>query len=123
MKTELAIRQLQQALDRLALPPEKQIAHIARLGVEPDELALEFDDMFRITSGMIKERRLPESLKASLDPIDALLQEMTRSPEGKWSRDAVLNSEEWRELRELAQNSLTILNAVPFYDDAENQDS
>ncbi|MFE1307735.1 hypothetical protein [Streptomyces sp. NPDC058755] len=112
MRTDLALHQLEKALDRLTLDPERQIAHISRFGVGPDELALEFDDAFRTVSGMINEGRLPESLREPLDIMDSLLQEMTRTPEGKWTRDAILNSRDWNTLREFARNSLSALRKV-----------
>ncbi|MGW2698997.1 hypothetical protein [Streptomyces sp. NPDC001340] len=112
MRTDLALQQLEKALNHLTLDPERQIAHISRLGVGPDELALEFDDAFRTVSGMINEGRLPEPLREPLDIIDNLLQEMTRTPEGKWTRDAILNSRDWSTLRELARNSLSALRKV-----------
>ncbi|MFE1314317.1 hypothetical protein [Streptomyces sp. NPDC058755] len=109
MRVEVAIRLLEKALQRLAWSADQQIAHIARHGVGPDELALEFDDIYRVVSGMAAEQLIPENLMEPLEVIDGLFQEMTREPKGKWTENAVSSSKEWAELRTAASNVLTPL--------------
>jgi hypothetical protein len=80
------------------------------LAVAPDELALEFDDAFRVASGMVSEGILPETLREFLAPIDELLTEMTHSTLDEWSVDSLSHSSAWNCLRRLATDALPHLD-------------
>lgn len=110
MTVESVSRQLQRALTHLAWKAEKQIDYISRLAVGPDELALEFDDAFRVASGMVSEGILPETFRDLLVPMDELLTEMTHGTQDEWSVDSLTHSSAWNCLRRLATDALNHLD-------------
>ncbi|MFB8248833.1 hypothetical protein ACFC5X_27800 [Streptomyces sp. NPDC055952] len=95
-------QQLRRASKQLAWDANTQIEYITGLAVGPDELALQFDDVFRVASGMVTEGYLSEDLGALLTPVDEMLREMTQSAQEEWSIDAVRHSARWAHLRDLA---------------------
>ncbi|MEU1050612.1 hypothetical protein ABZ400_36530 [Streptomyces sp. NPDC005897] len=109
MTVERVSHQLRRSLVHLSWEAEKQVEYINRLAVGPDELALEFDDAFRVASGMVSEGSLPAPLGNLLAPMDELLSEMTRSTQDEWSIDALGLSVAWQRLRMLAVEVLRYL--------------
>lgn len=114
MRVENIVRQLERALERLTWDPDQQLEFISRLGVGPDELALEFDDSFRIASGMADQSMLPSSVMEILRPIDDILAGMTNSGPAEWTTRAVSESQTWVSLRDAAQVSLESLRRTDF---------
>jgi hypothetical protein len=114
MKVDVAVHQLEQALERLSWDAERQIDYTRRLGVEVDELALEFDDSYRPISRLIEEGLLPETLGGAIKFIDQSLDGMTRTPEDKWTEDSVRDSQEWLDLREKARQAVSLLQGIEF---------
>ncbi|WP_033323648.1 hypothetical protein [Streptomyces yerevanensis] len=114
MKVDVAVRQLEQALERLSWDAERQIDYTRRLGVGVDELALEFDDSYRPVSRLIEEGLLPEALSEAIKFIDQSLEGMTRTPEDKWTEDAVRASQEWLDMRKTARQAVSLLQGIEF---------
>ncbi|MEU6350005.1 hypothetical protein ABZ896_11825 [Streptomyces sp. NPDC047072] len=112
MRVDVAVRQLEKSLECLSWDASRQIDHVRGLGVGPDELALDFDDSFRVVSGMIAEGVIPDSLGGPLGSVDAILEDMTRTPEEKWSESAVRNSQVWCDLRVAARKALDVLRGL-----------
>ncbi|MGK5547107.1 hypothetical protein ACSNOH_20595 [Streptomyces sp. URMC 127] len=105
-RTDAFVRQLVRALRNLSSDAESQIAFTHRLGVGVDEIALEFDDVFRQAHGMCATGLLPEQIEDALRPIDSQLQQMTNSRQPVWNEDSVRSSPEWRAVRSLAREAL-----------------
>lgn len=114
MRIDVAIRQLERALERLSWNAEQQIEYMSRFGVGSDEMALDFDDAFRTTSGMIRQGIMPDSLRETLRPVDEILTEMTDSHEDEWDEEAVSESRIWSILRKAAATSLISLKETEF---------
>ncbi|MFI0981999.1 hypothetical protein ACH4SP_33950 [Streptomyces sp. NPDC021093] len=112
MKADVAIGQLEQALNRLAWGADQQLEHLGRWGVGPDELALEFDDAFRVVPGLVSQGLLPDSVTALLQPVDDALAAMTDASGNEWTNDAMAQSPTWSLLRRTAQEALDGLRAA-----------
>ncbi|MFE1953760.1 hypothetical protein ACFW9D_25205 [Streptomyces sp. NPDC059524] len=104
------LHQLHQALDRLAWPAERQIEHLRRWGVGPDELALEFDDAYRMVPALDSQGILPDDVGARLRQVDSLLEEMSEGADPEWTHEAVTRSPTWDRLRHSAQAALEALH-------------
>ncbi|MEU2513553.1 hypothetical protein [Streptomyces syringium] len=100
---ERAVQELLRAVRILASDADVQIEYVQRLGVGPDEMALEFDDAFRQVAGVTGMGFLPEGVMEAARPIDDQLQRMTSLPEDVWSKCSVRSSSEWQKLRLLAR--------------------
>ena len=94
-------------LGRLADPADLQLAYLSQLGVEGsiDELALEFDDVFRPLAPALSERGASDVV-AALGAVDAALGSETLG----WSAAALLESPEWNRIRALAGTAKGSLN-------------
>jgi hypothetical protein len=114
MRVDVVIRQLERTLERLSWNAEQQIEYMSRFGVGSDEMALDFDDAFRTTSGMIRQGLMPDSLREALHPVDEILTEMTDSHEDEWDEEAVSESRTWSILRKAAATSLISLKETEF---------
>lgn len=65
---------LTEAVGRLAAPPLEQLRYLDELGAEPDELALEFDDYFRVVEEYLgdDDRRVLEKINQKLSTISSI---------------------------------------------------
>lgn len=97
--------QLFSALDALTWQPDKQLDYTHRLSVGIDELALDFDDIYRLAQGKAQEGLVPAAILDAIDPIDAHLKIMTEVGPGAWTESALRNTREWHDLRDLAQSA------------------
>jgi hypothetical protein len=93
---------LRSALTRLAARPDKQKRYLTTLGVADmlDELALEFDDMYRVVAPTLAAE-FGEEAAEKCEALDASL----RSGSLGW-RFADLTSPEWENIRSLAMSAL-----------------
>ncbi|MEV4438377.1 hypothetical protein AB0K09_05045 [Streptomyces sp. NPDC049577] len=71
----------------------------------PDEIALEFDDVFSLVTGLVGMGQFGEQVLDALRPVDEQLQRMTDSRKEVWLESAVRSASEWRELRILAKSA------------------
>ncbi|MFI9305285.1 hypothetical protein [Streptomyces triculaminicus] len=104
--TEITIRLLKRALHLLASEPNEQISYLKQLGVNPDEIALEFDDAFRRAIGTSGMGLLSKEVVAAAQPVDERLRQMTNSSTEVWTKSNLETSPEWRLLRSLAKEAL-----------------
>lgn len=79
-----------------------------------DELALEFDDVFRLVVGLVHAGVIPEAVAEALRPVDGILADMSHSSRAEWDAWAVMESVAWAELRELAGVALDLLRRADF---------
>ena len=103
------------ALAVLALPAPDQLAWLRSLGLpgEPavlDELAMEFDDGYRLVPSFIKNGWLPESILDPLSELDRLLSGMSGTGnERVWLVDSLDSTQEWEEVRFGARKVLMLV--------------
>lgn len=104
---QMRMDRLRAILSKLAAEPHKQIQYLEELGVAPsaDELGLEFDDVANTI------QFLSSKAKLALGSLDDKLSEMSgKEHEELWTTQALLNTKEWREVRQLAQAALAVLD-------------
>ena len=93
---------LKHSLQLLACPPEIQLRKFPDFVHAPDELALDFDN-FRMAFVSNFRAELTGEQLSCLDSIDQVLSQM---PKDCFSPNAVTNSPEWRQIRQLAAEAL-----------------
>ncbi|MGQ5654232.1 hypothetical protein ACUJ8H_30100 [Streptomyces sp. EKR5.2] len=99
-----------QALAVLGADSADQLAWIDKHKVVTDELALEFDDAFRLMADLRQEEFLDAEALGKLQLIDAVLGEMSgREHAERWSREALATDSGWRQVRTLARDLLVSL--------------
>ncbi|MFE9139708.1 hypothetical protein [Streptomyces sp. NPDC007355] len=92
-----------QALAVLGADSADQLAWIDKHNVVTDELALEFDDAFRLMADLHQEEFLDAEALGKLQ----LLGEMSgRENAERWSREALATDAGWRQVRTLARDLL-----------------
>ncbi|MEU6549750.1 hypothetical protein ABZ915_05570 [Streptomyces sp. NPDC046915] len=109
MQAGLVLASLEQALQTLAGSADQQLGYMRRAEVGADEMALEFDDAFRVASGVVSEGRLARFVVQVVRPVDEVLAVMTDSSREEWSERAVVESVSWGRLREAARTALACL--------------
>jgi hypothetical protein len=95
----------------LALPADGQETWLRSLDpANPpiDEIALEFDDGYRLVPQFIDRGWLPSKSAMPLGTLDALLSQMS-GPAGPWSLEALRDDPQWQEVRESSQQVLTVI--------------
>lgn len=103
---DASLHQLHAALECLSWPAERQLRHLKSLQVGVDELALEFDDAFRLVRGKVAEGRLPKFVVEVTQSIDNTLERMTTTGGEIWTAEALANSPEWANVRALSSHAL-----------------
>jgi hypothetical protein len=107
--------QLLRTLRNLASGPDAQKAFLVDLGTgdSADELALEFDDMYRPLVHQFDELNVPHSTVEKLARLDGLLDEMSGPQHAElWESDALQTSEQWSEVRRLAADVISDLDGM-----------
>ena len=107
--------QLVRTLRNLASEPEAQKAFLASLGTagSNDELALEFDDIYRPLVHQFAQLNVPHSTVDKLARLDGLLDEMSGPQHHElWEPDALQTSERWAEVRRLAADVVSDLDGI-----------
>jgi hypothetical protein len=101
---EAELRRLRTTLEHLAWPASRQRDYLIGLGVAPlaDELALEFDDAFRVVEAMPAMLGLSAAARESLLTVDRALDAMSKSDSGVWQVESLAGSTRWAEVRRLA---------------------
>ncbi|GAB3951996.1 hypothetical protein [Streptomyces sparsus] len=90
-------------IEILGANSERQINYCRLLGVGIDELALEFDDIYRTAAALERVGSIPEGVVAQLSAIDGFFEGMTVSETNVWTEDAVKHSPIWEEVRSAAR--------------------
>jgi hypothetical protein len=108
--------ELLRAVGRLALAPEAQIAYLSSIGTAPsaDELGLEFHESLTCVD-LIRARGWLTALEASmLEVLDTKLERMCRpGRESLWDVEALSTADEWKEIRQRAQEFLFLSFGLP----------
>jgi hypothetical protein len=108
--------QLIKALKILANSKEEQINYLIELGTFPstDELALQFDDAYRVFLGNLDERQNADSfddktlkLLSNIVSIFNVLSE--RKEDNVWNVSS-LSGSYWNQIRELSKETLMLIN-------------
>lgn len=92
------------ALSVVAAAPSAQLAWLAKYDVPPDEIALGFDDAFRLAERLVEEGRLGPGSLTELQMIDEVFDEMTQDADAdRWETAALSTDPGWDRARELAR--------------------
>ena len=94
-------------VQHLAADPDTQQAYLQTLGTpdSPDELALEFDDLYRPLVSRMDELDVPPSVAEKLAQLDSLLREMSGPEHSElWTRAALRTAEAWSVVRATASD-------------------
>ena len=74
----------------VAAPASDQVAWLDTYDVPPDEIALGFDDAFRLAARLADEGQLSREVLPSLQMIDEVFSEMSQVTDvDRWTRDAL----------------------------------
>ncbi len=85
-----------------------QVAWLEKYDVPPDEIALGFDDAFRLAGQLVEEGRLSPVVLPRLQMIDEVFCEMSQAAGmDRWTREALSTDVEWDRARQLAREVLT----------------
>jgi hypothetical protein len=109
MSSTALIGQLKSTLETLARGPVDQLLYVRRLGTGMDELALEFDDVAPARLKLLAEGSITLDQSDAIAAVDRQLDRMTRAGPVRWTEQAVLEGEDWEELRRVARNALAAL--------------
>jgi hypothetical protein len=100
-------------LGNLAGEASAQIAYVKNIGSgdNADELALEFDDVYRVFEPRMADLNLPDSAAENLVRLNGLLESMGGPQHAElWTSDALRGSENWSAVRRIAANVLRELD-------------
>src|SRR5258708_7609890 len=106
------LKMLVNALRLLASSADVQERAFPGFVVVPDELALNFDDAFRLTEQLVGSGRLSREQVEALARVDNALDELTNRG-GMWTLEALRESQEWQGVRAEARKALDALGAGP----------
>lgn len=99
---ESYVHELVKILTVLASPYLKQRQYVMTMSI--DELALEYDDIFRMRWTV----ELDEELEKNLVRIDKLFDQMSEDPLN-WNNEALQFGESWKEIRRYAELGLVLV--------------
>ncbi|WP_405851877.1 hypothetical protein OG361_04025 [Streptomyces sp. NBC_00090] len=92
----------------VAAPASDQVAWLDEYDVPPDEIALGFDDVFRLAGRLVDEGQLSRDVLPSLQMIDEAFSEMYQDIYvDRWTREALSTDAGWERARRLAREVLT----------------
>ncbi|MFE7775784.1 hypothetical protein ACFU5O_18155 [Streptomyces sp. NPDC057445] len=106
------LRQVIRALEPLTWSADHQLNHIRDLDVGVDELALEFDDAFRLALGRAAQGELPQQVVTLLTPTNDKLESMTTQGLTVWTPEALTEAPEWVEVRAESARALEALRSL-----------
>ncbi|MFB7374808.1 hypothetical protein ACFC0D_33775 [Streptomyces sp. NPDC056222] len=91
----------------VAADASAQVAWLERYDVPPDEIALGFDDAFRLAGQLIEEGQLSPAVLPRLRMIDEVFSEIgLGSGADRWTKAAMSTDVGWDRARQLAQEVL-----------------
>ncbi|MFB6702706.1 hypothetical protein [Streptomyces rubiginosohelvolus] len=92
----------------VAAPASDQVAWLDKHDVPPDEIALGFDDVFRLAGRLVDEGPLSRDVLPLLQVIDEVFSEMSQDTDvDRWTREALSTDAGWGRARQLAREVLT----------------
>ncbi len=109
---QFGVESMRAALETLSLAPEKQRAYLATGGYGDcaDELALDFDDAYKVLEPHFGKTHFPKEAESLLKSIDSQLKAI--SGEGRerfWTTSALKSEPEWNSIRALAAQASRVL--------------
>ncbi|MCX5130005.1 hypothetical protein [Streptomyces sp. NBC_00347] len=100
-------RMLIEAVLVVAAAASAQMAWLEKHGVPPDEIALGFDDVFRLAGQLVEEGQLSPAVLPRLQMIDQVFGEIGQdSGADRWTRAAMSTDARWDSARQLAREVL-----------------
>lgn len=105
------MHRLFETVSHLGADAQMQLRYLTELGTpdSADELALEFDDELSTLESMVEAGEIKETVAEALRRLSHDLKEMSgASRAALWTRDALLNAEEWDAIRESARAVLKL---------------
>ncbi|MFI5808750.1 hypothetical protein [Streptomyces sp. NPDC051561] len=85
-----------------------QVAWLEKYNVPPDEIALDFDDAFRLAAHLVDEGQLSPVALPHLQMIDDVFSEMAQAAGmDPWTRSALHTEAGWDRARQAARKVLT----------------
>ena len=97
------------SLQALAVDHQSQLEIHPDFVCKPDELALDFDNCYRVAKPQLISMNSKECL-AAVDAIDSHLERMSGEDNAHlWTDQAVKESLEWKELRKVASDACRML--------------
>jgi predicted RNase H-like HicB family nuclease len=102
---------LTEALELLALDAPAQLAWMDQTSFDVDELALQFDDTYRIVGQLVERARVPQPAQATLNQINVAFEEMD-SRSDLYDDEALKHAPEWEHIRTLARSALDTIKAI-----------
>ncbi|WP_329013739.1 hypothetical protein [Streptomyces sp. NBC_00690] len=92
----------------VAAPASDQLAWLDKYDVPPDEIALGFDDAFRLVGRLVDEEQLSRHVLPMLQMIDEVFSEMSQDTDvDRWTREALCTDAGWGRARQSAREALT----------------
>ncbi|MFI1370103.1 hypothetical protein [Streptomyces griseochromogenes] len=92
----------------VAADASAQLTWLGKYDVPPDEIALSFDDAFRLAERLVEDGQFRRGVLPSLRMIDEVFSEMTQDTDvGRWTREALSTDPGWGRARQLAREVLT----------------
>jgi hypothetical protein len=103
-------------LGRLAAEAPTQQAYLQKLNGTDDQLALGYDDLFRVADARLCDGEITQIEYDALKELHTLLDAMS-GPEkaALWTVDALQSRPEWVEVRRLAGSALALTEMATFY--------
>jgi hypothetical protein len=103
------VRRLRQVTDILGWAAEDQLTYLRELGVGGvvDELALQFDDSYRVLAELRRRDLVSHQAEEALAAVDVQLSAMSNGD--LWSERSVRDAPEWMTVRSLAKRALSLL--------------
>ncbi|MFG2339887.1 hypothetical protein [Streptomyces yangpuensis] len=96
-----------EAVAVVAAAATAQVAWLERYDVPPDEIALGFDDAFRLAGQLVEEGELSPVVLPRLQMIDEVFSEIDQdSGVDRWTRAAMSTDVGWDRARQLAREVL-----------------
>lgn len=96
------LKSIIEIVDILSFSPEQQLNYLKEIGDVPvDELALEYDDLSILLIHNYKSNIINKKQYLLLFKLEKKLNDMSNNKE-LWTKNALKNSLEWSEVRELA---------------------
>ncbi|MET9645197.1 hypothetical protein [Streptomyces syringium] len=100
-------RLLIESLTVVAAEASVQVAWLYRHGVLADEIALGFDDAFRLAGRLAEEGLLGREALPALRALGVIFHEMSGQEDaGRWTKNALSTDEGWQQARRLARKVL-----------------
>lgn len=96
-------------LRALAASPDEQLERFPDLVAKPDELALDFDDAYRLLQ-QCQQLELSAAQRDAVAAVDRLLGQLSGPEHGMlWTEAALRRAPEWEQVRGAARAALRVL--------------